>query len=47
MEEIGDVPKLALVIRLTPKELTNNPMKKIRERCIFFPTTKQHPLLQG
>lgn len=30
MEEIGDVPKLALVIRLTPKELTNNPMKKTR-----------------
>ena len=29
IEEIGDVPRLALVIRLTPRELTNNPIRKI------------------
>ena len=29
MDEIGDVPKLALVIKLTPRELINNPIKKM------------------
>jgi hypothetical protein len=28
--EIGDVPRLAFVTKLTPSELTNNPNKKIR-----------------
>jgi hypothetical protein len=30
MDEIGEVPRLAFVIRLTPSEFTNNPIKNIR-----------------
>lgn len=32
IDEIGDVPRFALVIRLTPSEFTNNPTRKIRYR---------------
>jgi hypothetical protein len=30
MLEVGEVPRLPLVIRLTPTELINNPNRKIR-----------------
>ncbi len=35
MDEMGDVPRSALVIRLTPRELTNNPTKNTKYRFTF------------
>ena len=32
---MGDVPKSARVIRLTPRELTNNPTKNTKYRFTF------------
>ena len=35
IDEIGDVPRFALVIRLTPREFTNSPIRNIKYRFSF------------
>lgn len=35
IDEIGDVPRFAFVIRLTPREFTNNPTRNIKYRFSF------------
>lgn len=35
MEEMGEVPKSAVVMKLTPRELMNRPMAKMAYRLAF------------